>query len=67
MFDKTIKGINLPESSQKLIFAENYQNLVGTEPKKLKIDKIKEEAAFIRGFLKTDEGKETLDCIVSLL
>jgi len=67
IFDKKIKGIGLPESSQKLIFSENYYSLVGTEPKKLDISALKKEAAFIRDFLQTDEDKETLDYIVSKL
>ena len=67
IFGKKINGINLPESSQKPIFSENFYSLVGTEPKKLNITALKEEAEFIRGFLKTDEDKKTLDHIVSQL
>ena len=67
VFDKIINGIGLPESSQKLIFSENYYSLVGTEPKRLDIPALKEEAAFIRGFLQTEEDKETLDYIVSTI
>jgi len=67
VFDKKIKGINLPEDSQKLIFAENFLSLVGNEPKPLDIEALKKEAAFIRGFLQTNEEKETLDLILSML
>ena len=67
IFDKKIKGINLPEESQKLIFSKNFLGLVGSEPKKLNIPAIKEEAAFIKPFLKTEDEKETLDYIISML
>jgi len=65
VYDKTVKGINLPESSQKLIFAENYIKLVGNAPKSLDIKELKKEATFIRSFLKTDEDRDTLDYIIS--
>ena len=67
IFGKKIKGINLPESSLKPIFSETFYSLVGTEPKKLNKPALKEEATLIRGFLKTDEEKETLDYVVSML
>jgi len=67
IFNTTIKGINLPENSQKSIFSENYYSLVGTEPKELNITALKEEASYIRDFLKTDEDKKILDYIVSKL
>ena len=67
VFGKKIKGINLPESSQKLIFSENFHSLTGFEPKKLNIAGLMEEAAFIGNFLKTEEDKETLKHIVSTL
>jgi len=65
IFGKKIKGINLPESSQKLIFSETFYSLAGPNPKKLNIPALKKEAALIRDFLQTEEEKETLDYIMS--
>ena len=67
VYGKKIKGINLPESSQIPIFSENFHSLVGTEPRKLDIVAIKEEANIIRNHLQTNEEKETLNYILSML
>jgi hypothetical protein len=67
IFGKKIKGINLPEDSQKRIFSENFYDLVGNKPKELNIPALKKEAVLIRDYLKSDEDKETLDYIVSML
>ena len=67
IFGKKIKGIKLPENSQKLIFSENFCDLAGYEPKKLNIPALKEEANYIRDYIKTDEEIKTLDYIVSML
>jgi len=67
IFGKKVHGINLPESSLRLIFSENFHKLVGTEPKDLDIAALKKEALFIQGYLQTEEDKEALDLIVSLL
>jgi len=66
IYGKKIRGIGLPEDTRRRILSDNFYNLVG-EPKKIDVAAVKKEAEFIRGFLKNDEDKKTLDYIAAEL
>ena len=64
IYDKKIKGINLPKDVQERIFALNYQEITGKTPQPTDNDLLKREADFIRGYLKGGDIKK-LDKIIA--
>ena len=67
VYDKKLHGLGLPESAQRRIFSENYHALVGKTPRPIDIPAMIAEAVLLRGYLKTDEDRQTMDTIVSQL
>jgi hypothetical protein len=67
VFDKKLHGLGLPEDAQALIFAKNYLNIAGETPRKLDIDALKREIAFMAPYIKEESDIATRDTVLAKL
>ena len=65
IYDKKLHGLGLPDSAREQILAKNFIQYVGDAPRAMDIEKLKQEAAFLRGFISDAEDIKVLDEIIS--
>jgi hypothetical protein len=66
-YGMTVRGLGLPDDAQEKILYSNFTGLAGKEPKKMDIDAVLKEAAYLRDFIKDTADLCRLDEMVKQL